>query len=195
MNNQIYELNEPFDFSVVNLGNPSLLNNNNYFSKISQGSMNKNLYIQLPKCSTKLGIVKGSNKTYCELNFGITEKNVIELFENLEKFCLNEICKNKELWFYNSDSMDQDDIEGLMAPVMKTYKHGKNFLVKTHIKLDKFNIYDENENKIKLENYNTAHEFIPLININGIKFSNTNFSIEIILSQMMIIYPSDEFEK
>lgn len=195
MNNQIYDLNDSFDFSVINLGNPSLLNNNNYFSKISQGSVKKNLYVQFPKCITKQGLIKGNNKSYCELNFSITEKTVIEFLENLEKHCLNEIYKNKELWFYNSDSMTYNDIEELMTPVIKTYKHGKNFLVKNIIKQDKFNIYDENENKINFEDYDNSHEFIPLININGIKFSSKNFTIEIILTQMMVLYPSDEFEK
>ena len=44
-NNKIYDLNDPFDFSLLHLANPSLINNNNYFSKISQGSMKKNLYL------------------------------------------------------------------------------------------------------------------------------------------------------
>jgi hypothetical protein len=195
MNNQIFELNTPFDFKVINLGNPSLINNNNYFSKLSHGNINKNVYIQLPKCITKNGIVKNSNKTFCELNFSITDKNAIDFFENLEKFCIDQIYQKKELWFYNSDNLTQDDIEELFTPIIKTYKQGKRFLVKTHIKNDKFNIYDENERKIELENLNLEHEFIPLLNINGIKFSSKNFTIDLTLTQMMIIYPSDEFEK
>ena len=195
MNNQIFELNTPFDFKVINLGNPSLINNNNYFSKLSHGNINKNVYIQLPKCITKNGIVKNSNKTFCELNFNITDKNAIDFFENLEKFCIDQIYQKKELWFYNSDNLTQDDIEELFTPIIKTYKQGKRFLVKTHIKNDKFNIYDENERKIELEKLNLEHEFIPLLNINGIKFSSKNFTIDLTLTQMMIIYPSDEFEK
>tara|TARA_B110000261_G_C13092051_1_gene360300 strand:+ start:1459 stop:2583 length:1125 start_codon:yes stop_codon:yes gene_type:complete len=195
MNNQIFELNTPFDFKVINLGNPSLINNNNYFSKLSHGNINKNVYIQLPKCITKNGIVKNSNKTFCELNFSITDKNAIDFFENLEKFCIDQIYQKKELWFYNSDNLTQDDIEELFTPIIKTYKQGKRFLVKTHIKNDKFNIYDENERKIELENLNLEHEFIPLLNINGIKFSSKNFTIDLTLTQMMLIYPSDEFEK
>ena len=195
MNNQIFELNTPFDFKVINLGNPSLINNNNYFSKLSHGNINKNVYIQLPKCITKNGIVKNSNKTFCELNFSITDKNAIDFFENLEKFCIDQIYQKKELWFYNSDNLTHDDIEELFTPIIKTYKQGKRFLVKTHIKTDKFNIYDENEHKIELENWNLEHEFIPLLNINGIKFSSKNFTIDLTLIQMMVIYPSDEFEK
>ena len=92
--------------------------------------------------------------------------------ENLEKHILDEIYKNRELWFYNADSMTLEDIEDLMTPLIKTYKHGKNFLIKNNIKLDKFKIYDENENNLNIEDYNFNHEFIPLININGVKFSS-----------------------
>ena len=187
--------NSNFDFSIINLANPTLINNNNYFSKISHGSLNKNVYIQLPKCSTKQGIVKSNNKTYCELNFNIANKNVIEFFENLEKYCINEIYRNKELWFYEANDMTVEDIEELMYSIMKPYKHGKNLLIKTYINLNKFSIYDENEMKINIDNYNNNHEFLPLVNINGIKFSSKNFTIELILSQIMVIYPSDEFEK
>jgi len=194
-NNKIYDLNDPFDFSLLHLANPSLINNNNYFSKISQGSMKKNLYLQLPKCTTKQGIVKSSSKSYCELCYGITEKTIIEFLENLEKHILDEIYKNRELWFYNADSMTLEDIEDLMTPLIKTYKHGKNFLLKNNIKLDKFKIYDENENNVTIDDYNLSHEFIPLININGVKFSSKNFSIDLVLTQMMVIYPSEEFEQ
>ena len=194
-NNKIYDLNDPFDFSLLHLANPSLINNNNYFSKISQGSMKKNLYLQLPKCTTKQGIVKSSSKSYCELCYGITEKTIIEFLENLEKHILDEIYKNRELWFYNADSMTLEDIEDLMTPLIKTYKHGKNFLLKNNIKLDKFKIYDENENNVTIDDYNLSHEFIPLININGVKFSSKNFSIDLVLTQMMVMYPSEEFEQ
>ena len=87
MNNTIFNLNNDFDFGILNLGNPTLINNNNYSSKISHGNYNNNLYIQFPKCKTKQGIVKNSTKTYTELNFNLSDKNVIDFFEKLEQFC------------------------------------------------------------------------------------------------------------
>lgn len=195
MNNSVFDLNQRFNFSILSLGNPTLANNNNYVSKISHGITNKNLYIQLPKCTTKQGIIKSSSKTYTELNFCISQKNVIDFFENLEKFCTEKIYNNRELWFYESSNMQKTDIDELILSTMKPYKHGKNFLLKTYIKLDKLNIYDENENKILIDDFDNTHEFIPLVNINNIKFSTKNFSIEIFLTQMMVLLPSDEFEK
>tara|TARA_B110001450_G_scaffold110795_3_gene104584 strand:- start:8301 stop:9533 length:1233 start_codon:yes stop_codon:yes gene_type:complete len=195
MSNLIFDLTNNFDFSVLNLGNPSLLNNNNYFSKISHGSMNKNFYLQLPKCITKQGIIKGNNKNYCDLIFNSNDKNIIEFFENLENYCVNEIHKNKDLWFYDSDNMNIEDIQELISPIMRSYKSGKNFLIKTNIKLDKLNIYDENETKITLDDYNSSNELIPLLTVNGIKFSSKSFIIELLLIQIMVVYPADEFEK
>jgi exonuclease VII small subunit len=195
MTNKIFDLNKPFDFNILKLGTPNLINNNNYFSKITHGLSDKNLYIQLPKCITKQGIIRGSNKSQCELCYSINEKTVIEFLENLEKYCIEQIYNNKELWFYNAKNITSDDIEELMSPLIKTYKHGKNFLIKNLVKPDKLNIYDEDENKIDLDDYNINHEFLPLININGVKFSNKNLTIEINLTQMLVLYPSDEFEK
>tara|TARA_X000000368_G_C23053320_1_gene722574 strand:- start:1340 stop:2572 length:1233 start_codon:yes stop_codon:yes gene_type:complete len=195
MDNSVFDLNQPFDFNILNLGNPTLANNNNYISKINHGTTNKNLYIQLPKCKCKNGIIKSSSKTYTELNLCISHKNVIDFFENLEKICADKIYNNKESWFYGSSEIDRNDIDELMLSTMKPYKHGKNFLIKANIKLDKLHIYDENENKIPFDDFDNACEFIPLININNIKFTSKNFSIEIILTQIMIILPSDEFEK
>ena len=195
MNNNIFELNESFNFDSINLGNPTLINNNTHFSKISHGPLNKNVYMQFPKCLTKSGITKTSNKTICELNFNMADKNVIEFFENLERICVEQIFKNKELWLYDSQDFEKNDIEELMSSTMKPYKHGRNFLVKTYIKSDKFQIYDENENKLANNEYDLHHEIIPLVNINGIKFTSKNFTLELILSQIMVLYPSDEFEK
>jgi hypothetical protein len=193
MNNKIYELTDDFDFNLVRLENPSLISGNNYYSKINNSTKN-NLYIQLPKCNTKQGIVNTNNKCFCDLEFMSNNKEVIEFFENLESHCVKEICANKELWFYDSTSISDDDIQEYVVPIMRSYKSGKKFLIKTSIKQDKIIIYDENEKKITLEEYDKVNDIVPLININGIKFSKSSFIIDIILVQFMIIYPCDSFE-
>ena len=125
----IFEINKDFDFNNLNFSDP-ILTNNNYFSKISHGNFNKSLYIKLNKCFSKNGIVKTSNKCICELNYIINENNnILEFFENLEKFCLNNVINNKNKWFYNSDNITNSDIEELMTPTCKSYKYGKNILL------------------------------------------------------------------
>ena len=194
MNTLIYNIAENFNFNNLKVENPSLVNANNYFSKIYNNNSNKNFYIQLPKCKTKHGIVNSNSKCFCELEFNSNEKLVVEFFENLENFCLKEICANKALWFYDSDNISSDDIQEYMTPIMRSYRGGKKFLIKTNIKQDKLIIYDENEKKINVTDYDDANEFIPLLNINGIRFSKSSFIIDIILVQFMVLYPSDSFE-
>ena len=195
MSNHIFDINDNFNYDLINLGNPTIINNNAYFSKISHGDLQKNLYLQFPKCNTKLGIVKTNNKMICELNYFMANKKIIEFFENLEKIIVDKVYNNKELWFYEADTIEKNDIEELMTPIIKPHKHGKNFLVKTYVNQDKFNIYDENEIKVELNNLTSNSEFIPLININGIKFTSKSFLIELILAQAMVILPAEEFEK
>jgi len=194
-NNTIFELDKEFDFDMLNLGNPTLINNNNYSCKISHGKTDKNLYIQLPKCSTKQGIVKTASKTYADLNFCMSNKKAINFFEKLEKYSAEQIYINRDAWLADTENMSKNDIEFLMQSTTRPFKQGKSFLVKVHINPDKLKIYDENENKIDIDDINDACEFIPLVNINNVKFSTKNFSIDIILTQMMVILPSDDFEK
>ena len=197
MNNKIFEIDKDFNdktFHEFNLDNPIILNQNNYFSKLSHSDTKKTIYLQLPKCVSKNGIIKSNNKSYIELVFNSSEKNVIEFFENLEYFLINKIYDNKNLWFYESNNMSYEDIQDLLAPIMRSYKSGKNFIIKANIKNDKFNLYDENEKKVNVDDYNKEFDIIPVINLNGIKLSSKNFLIEIILVQFMIIYPEDIFE-
>ena len=77
---------------------------------------------------------------------------------------------------------------------MRSYKGGKKFLIKANIKPEKINLYDENEKKLTLADYDSNNEIIPLLNINGIRFSKSSFIIDIMLVQFMVLYPSDSLE-
>ena len=190
----IFEINNNFDFNTLKISDPILINNN-HFSKISHGKFNKNLYLKLNKCLSKNGIIKTAHKSFCELNYIINENNnILEFFENLEKFCLEKIIDNKNKWFYNSDNINSDDIEELITPICKPYKYGKNILIKTQILNNKVLIYNEEENKVNLEDFNPNSEFIPLIHINGIKFSNRCLILDILLKQILILSPNDDFD-
>ena len=193
MNNQIYEICENFNFSTLKLENPTLLNANIYFSKLNS-NLNKNFYIQLPKCKTKQGIIQANNKCFCDLEFNSSERLIVEFFENLENYFIKEICANKSLWFYDSENISNDDINDFINPIMRSYKGGKKFLIKANIKQEKINLYDENEKKLSLADYDSNNEIIPLLNINGIRFSKSSFIIDVILVQFMVLYPCDSLE-
>jgi hypothetical protein len=82
-----------------------------------------------------------------------------------------------------------------MNPIIRPYKSGKYFLVRTYLKGGKCNVYDENEKSYNLENLTNEDEIIPLINLDGIRFNTKNIQIEINLTQIMVLIPPKEFEK
>ena len=47
-----------FNFDDLNLANPTPLSGGSYFTKLSVGNYSKNVYLQLPKSTTKQGIMK-----------------------------------------------------------------------------------------------------------------------------------------
>ena len=65
----IIEPSNTFDFSQLNLENPSPLQGGNFFTKLNYTDKKLPLYVQLPKCLSKHGIIKStsSNKSYVDL--------------------------------------------------------------------------------------------------------------------------------
>tara|TARA_B100000902_G_scaffold389513_1_gene436795 strand:+ start:7380 stop:8645 length:1266 start_codon:yes stop_codon:yes gene_type:complete len=191
----ILEINnlENYDYNNIKLSNPSIQNGNNYYTNITIGDRDKPLYIQLPKCITKAGCVKNNNKCYTDLIFSASDNRIINWLENFEIYLQNLIYKKKEQWF--DTDIDLDDIQELMTPLMRSYKSGKNILVRCNIKNHKCSVYDENEILLNLDNFTNDKEIIPLISVNGIKFSSKNFTIELNLTQIMILSSKDDLEK
>ena len=189
----VYDITPDFDFNQILLDNPVPLSGGSYFTKLLVAKGSKNLYIQLPKVTTKQGIMKNSNKIYCDLMFPSANKDVISWFEQLEKRCQDLIVKKKELWFHNTVS--DTDIDEMMNPIIRPYRSGKFFLVRSSLKGGKCNVFDENEEIYDLENLTNNDEIIPLINLHGIRFNAKNIQIEITLTQLMVLIPAQEFEK
>ena len=176
--------------NILTLENPIYQGNTNYFSKLVFKENKKNVYFQLPKTKSKQGLVINGTKKYIEFIYTKNDKYIFSFIENLEGFLIDEILKNKDMWFYNSDSISYDDIENIIMPITKSYKNGNNVLLKTYFNLNKLIIYNENKEVIEYDKFNANDYIIPLINVNGIKFSNKNFIIDINLLQLLVI--SDE---
>ena len=191
MENLIFDINDDIEKIKFNLSDPVLINNASYFSKITHGNNNKNFYIKLSKSFLKQNLKITKNKNICELIFSINEKKVINLFENLENFIINEIYKKKELWFYNSQELNIDDINDLMTPVLRTYKSGQQFIIRCNYDCNKLKIYDDNEHNINIEDFKNNENIIPLVHINGIKFSTKNFVLDTTIMQILVLNDSE----
>ena len=186
----ILEINDEYDFSAIEVEAPSSLTGGAYFTKFINKNNFKSIYLQLPKCSTKQGIVKNNTKTYTDLMFNSSEILLLKWLEEFESFCHKKIFEKKDLWFHTDFTLN--DIQEMMNPLTRLYKSGKYTILRTQIKNNKINIYDENENSLTLENLKNEDNVIPLIHINGIKFTSNNFTIDINLVQLMIVNEEED---
>jgi len=192
----IIEPNSTFDFTKLNLAQPTGIQGGAYFTKLLHNS--KPLYIQTPKSLTKQGFIKNGKKIYCDLMFDNNDEQFITWMENLETKCHNLIFEKSDAWFQNS--LDLNDIETAFNSVLKSYKSGKKYLVRTNIKVNSLSgnpiikIYNENETPLTLEDVNHETNIISILEIQGIKFTSRNFQIEMELKQTMVLNTDKIFE-
>lgn len=191
----IIEPNIHFDFSKITLAHPITIQGGAYFTRIEMNK--KPLYIQTLKSLTKQGIIKSGKKHYCDLLFDNTSAELINWFENLEDKCHKLIYEKKDEWFQGN--LEENDVESAFSPIMRIYKSGKFYLLRTNLKNTKDNqpilrIYDENENILTTTDINNETEIISILEIQGIKFTSRNFQLEIEVKQMMVINNDPIFE-
>jgi hypothetical protein len=90
-----------------------------------------------------------------------------------------------------------DDIESAFTNLIKVYRSGKNYLLRTNVKINQttneptIKIYNENEVPLTIEDITSDKNVISVIEIQGIKFSSKNFQIELELKQMMMLIDNE----
>jgi hypothetical protein len=191
----IIEQNNLFDFSKVSLGHPVGIQGGAYFTKIEYNA--KPLYIQTSKSLTRQGFVKTGKKYYCDLMFDKNSETIINWFENLEEKCHKLIYEKKDAWFQGN--LEEPDIETAFNPLIRVYKSGKYYLLRTNIKNTKddipaVKIYNEKEFNLSMSDITPETEIISILDIQGIKFTTRNFQIEIELKQVMVLDNEPIFE-
>ena len=191
----IIEPTENFDFSKLTLAHPSGVQGGAYFTKIQYN--NKPLYIQTTKSLTRKGFVKTGKKYYCDLMFDNNSSVLITWFENLEERCQKLIHEKGTSWFQNA--LEMSDIESAFNSIIRVYKSGKYYLVRTNVKNNHNNephikIFNENEVALGLEDVTAETNIISILEIQGIKFTTRNFQIEIELKQVMVLNNEPIFE-
>jgi len=191
----IYEANDQFDFSKLVLSKPVAMTGGNYFIRFSY--LENPLYIQPPKSTTKQGILKAGKRHFSDLMFSNEHEQYTHWMENLETHCQGKIFENRQQWF--DGDMELHDIENYFTPPLKSYKSGKYYLVRVNISsvLGKpvLKIYDENEKDVDMESIHDKTNIMTILEIQGVKCSAKSFQIEIELKQMMVLKPTNLFEK
>jgi len=191
----IYETNNTFDFTKLQLLSPTTMPGGNYFIKFRIND--SPLYIQTPKCKTKQAFLKSGKKYYCDLMFTNENENFIQWMENLETHCRKVIFDNRARWF--ETELDEHDIENSFTSPLKIYKSGKYYISRTNVPTALGNctlkIYNEDETIEPMESVQENTDVLTVLEIQGIKCSPRNFQIEMEIKQMMIMKPQNLFEK
>ena len=193
----IFEPNKDFDFSQVYLDTPQPIQGGTFFTKILTGDGNP-LYMQMPVSMSKQGIVTTKKNKYCDLLYDKeNQESLIGWILALEEHCQKNIYDKSEMWFHND--FTKDDIESLMTPVYRLHNSGKKLLVRTYIDVGRENrqhkcvVYDEREVQTNIARIMAHTSIIPLVLIEGVKFSSKSFDIVIKLTQIMVL--DDEVEE
>jgi hypothetical protein len=192
----IIEPTENFDFSCLTLANPVATQGGAYFTKIL--NRGKPLYIQTSKSLSKQGFVKSGKKYYCDLMFDNSSSVLINWFEKLEEKSQQLILSKSTVWFQSP--LEISDIENAFSSIVKVFKSGKYYLVRTNVKNSSTNepyikIYDENETTLGISEITSETNIISILEIQGIKFTSRNFQIEIEVKQVMVISSDPIFKQ
>ncbi len=181
-----------FNFKTISLADPQPLNGHAgfYFTQLSTGEENKSLCLQLPECLTKQGIVNIKNGKYLDLMLERASNDKLSHWiEQLEYTCQDIIDSKKDLWFQSE--LTRDDIETMMTQVTRLYQSGKYMLIRVFVDTGKSGskciAYDENEIGFDLDILEPNKPVIPLIMIEGVKFSSRSFEISLKLVQVMVL--------
>jgi hypothetical protein len=142
-------------------------------------------------------MVVTEKKKYCDLMFSRDATDVISWFENIEKRVQALLFEKKNIWFH--DDLEFSDIENAFTSPIRSYKSGNFYLVRCTIPKvispETITCYNECEEPISLDILSEPDvEVIPLIEIQGVKFSSKSFQLEIGLRQIMVIKKKRMFE-
>lgn len=180
-----------YDFASLHLTPPSSIPGSAFFTRILNN--NKPLYIQTPKCLTKSGFVTSGKKVYVDLMIESNDTVFIHWIEQLEQQCQELIFLKKDTWF--ETSLSKDDIETAFTSPLKVYKSGKYYLIRVNAKTTT-KVYDEQDVPLEqdyITNDSSKH-IISILEVQGIKFTQRNFQIEIELKQAMVVSPDPFLE-
>jgi hypothetical protein len=197
-NDVIHEPTPEFPFDQITLTAPVAITGGNHYMKYLVHG--KPLYLQTPVCKTKGGLhidLSNNKRPYCDLMFTNENEAWIRWVEELESHTCKYIFDRKEKWF--ASDMDMSDIENYFQSPLKIYKSGKFYLARTNIpcRLGKvtLKVYDDSEREVNPETITDEMDVMAIVQVQGIKCSSRSFQVELELKQMLVLSPTNVFEK
>ena len=192
-----YEPDAQFPFQSMSLADPQALQGGGaYFTRLTINA--QPVTLQFPQCSLKNGVVTTSRSKYADLMYPTDHSQpLLTWVESLENAIKKEINKHKATWF--SSDLTMDDLDTMLNPVSRFYMSEKKFLVRAFIDSGKRSgadacpAFDEQQRQVSLDAIEAQKdEVIPLVTIEGVKFSSRSFQIEVKLSQVMKLDRKEE---
>ena len=185
-----------FPFSALVLSSPRPVQGGAHFTQASLGP-GRPVYVQLPRCTLKQGIVTTKRACYCDLMYDKGQaEGLITWLLALEGAAQDQIYKRRETWFHND--LSRDDVESMLTPMSRLYRSGRSLLIRASLRTDKATgapkctAYDEREAALDATAIDADATVIPLVLIDGVKFSARSFEIEVRLVQLMVLDPQPE---
>ena len=180
--------------SKLKLHSPIPIQGGSYLAKLT---LNDNpILFQMPKCSTKKGIVSSGKRFYCDLLFKYDDSSVIDFIENLETSVRDKVLEKNELWFQDPPSLE--DIEYNWNESIKQTK--QNFYLRTYIGNTKnikstISVYNSNQEQISMDGITSSSNIITIVEVTGLKFSSNSFHMNYCLRQVMVLEEKPIFNK
>ena len=185
---KIQSTDDLFDFNMISFSDATSLTKNTLWCDITFED-EELLYIQMPKCNTKKGVVVEKDKRTCELMYEVSSnEEMIEWFNQFELQFWHKIHATHTQWI--SNAFDLHTIKLLTGNILNYHRNGKFVLIKTNISDEispKTIAYDENQNLIDISKLTNTDYIIPIVTIDGITISPSGFEIHVTLFQFMIL--------
>jgi len=185
-------IDDNFNFDDLTLMPPKGVQGGAYFSRLKYKG--EKLIIQTQKCNTKNGIKRTGKKSYCDLMFNNEDSDFSLWAEQFEDKIKELIYNNKDSWFH--DDLEKEDIEYNWNSSLRSYKK-KNYLFRTFIEKSKVSnntpkiqIFNEDQERLNVEDITSNSNMICIIEIKGLKFTSQSFHLECMLMQIMLINDS-----
>jgi len=125
------------------------------------------------------------------VNISITSTDYLVWFESLYKWCIKTAYDRNEDWF--NDDVTMTDLEFSFINPLKTNIKDKCFDIQCITNENRLHIVDTKDNVHSLESLSECN-VIPTFHIKGINFNSTYFTLDIELSNLLVVLEDDSDE-
>ena len=192
----VTHLDETFPYDLLTPTTPRALQGGGaFYSDIHVSG--STVRIQLPECVTKGGVVITKRGGYVDLVYPVSKHSgLIDAIEKLEKTVTNLVAGKRELWFTNEVS--EHDLEEMTVPITRSYKSGRFFTLRINVPRSKLAgttsfLFDEKRVAIDAAESDLGERHvIPLVSLEGLKYTSRSVSIELSAVQLMVLDNEEE---